>query len=114
MKTRRPAVGKRGKRYKNPTKIWNCSQNHVNLEKLGPANVELQKWRSNRVNYLKPSLVNVGRSADEKGEDEDGLPTTSATVAHSRSPLQMDEVSLSFKSFKFQRTGEDFSKEVSK
>uniref|UniRef100_A0A1I8EMK2 C2H2-type domain-containing protein n=1 Tax=Wuchereria bancrofti TaxID=6293 RepID=A0A1I8EMK2_WUCBA len=100
MKSKRPAVGKHGKQSRNAAGNEDYLQNHINEEKLESAYVELQKWRTNRMNYLKsrvshihlksPSPVNIGESIDERNKD--GSPTTSETVIASQSPLQMAQV----------------------
>uniref|UniRef100_A0A0R3RQF7 C2H2-type domain-containing protein n=1 Tax=Elaeophora elaphi TaxID=1147741 RepID=A0A0R3RQF7_9BILA len=100
MKSKRSAMGKRGKRDRNRTGDWNCHQNHANSEKFDPVDVELQKWHRNRVNYLKsrvshihlksPSPASVVKSADEKNKD--GSPTTSKVVVAGQSPSQIAEV----------------------
>lgn len=59
MRSKRPSMGKRGKRDRNSVEIWNCRQNHVNSEKLELSDVELQKWRSNRMSYLKSRVSHI-------------------------------------------------------
>ncbi|KAK6107285.1 C2H2-type zinc-finger domain family protein [Brugia pahangi] len=100
MKSKRPVVGKRGKQSRNAAGNGDYLQNHISEEKLEPAYVELEKWRTNRMNYLKsrvshihlksPSPTNIGESTDERNKD--GSPTTSETVIASQSPLQMAQV----------------------
>ncbi|KAL3999141.1 C2H2-type zinc-finger domain family protein [Acanthocheilonema viteae] len=100
MKSKRHIMSKRGERDKNPAATSNCCQNHINLEKSGPADAEMQRWRSNRINYLKSRvshvhlkslpLVDDGKSADEKSKDRPQ--TTSKAAVAAQSPLQMTEV----------------------
>ncbi|MCP9260433.1 Suppressor of presenilin protein 4 [Dirofilaria immitis] len=94
MKSKRSTAGKRGKRNKNLSGSWDSRQNHANLD---PADVELQKWRMNRMNYLKsrvshihlksPSPVNGQKLTDERNKNDS--PTTSKIT---ESPLQLAEI----------------------
>uniref|UniRef100_A0A915Q4J7 Uncharacterized protein n=1 Tax=Setaria digitata TaxID=48799 RepID=A0A915Q4J7_9BILA len=97
MKPKRPTTGKRGQRDKNSAENCDYSQNDTNAEELNPTDVELQKWRSNRVNYLKsrvshiylksPSPISAEKSTQEENQTQS--PELPSAISPVQSPLQM-------------------------
>ncbi|VDK87655.1 unnamed protein product [Onchocerca ochengi] len=96
MKSKRSTTGKRGKRDRKSS--GSCDY-HQNLKNSDPVDVEVQRWRTNRMNYLKSrvshirlksaSPVNIRKSTDEQSID--GSPITSKTSIATPSPLQITE-----------------------
>ncbi|VDP26222.1 unnamed protein product [Onchocerca flexuosa] len=99
MKSKRSKTGKRGKRDRKSS--GNCDYRQ-NVKNSDPVDVELQRWRTNRMNYLKSrvshihlksaSPVNIRKSTDERSKD--GSPVTSKIAIATQSPLQITEVNF--------------------